>query len=182
MPRYYAQIGDNSFAFEVAEKGGATVIAPVALEGGEALGELLSVDLAAVHSNIATGEGLYSLLVDNRSYQLYIERAAEGYRVLIWRHRFPVRVLTEREWRLQKVAPKQSAQSGVLTISAPMPGLVKAVIAVEGDRVDVGARLVVLEAMKMENDIVAPRAGLVSRVHVQPGTIVDGGKPLVTLE
>jgi biotin carboxyl carrier protein len=180
MPLYYAQLGDLEYAFDILDKGGATIIVPISPEGNS--GEQLRVDLASVHSNVATGEGLYSLLVDDRSYQFYVEKADEGYRVLIWRHRFAVRVLTEREWRLQKVAPKQGAHSGALVINAPMPGLVKAIPIEEGSDVASGARLVVLEAMKMENDIVAPRAGRVRQVHVQPGTVVEGGKPLVTLE
>ncbi|HEY0069598.1 MAG TPA: acetyl-CoA carboxylase biotin carboxyl carrier protein subunit, partial [Chloroflexia bacterium] len=97
-------------------------------------------------------------------------------------HRYEVKVHTEREWRLMKVAPKQVSHSGSMVINAPMPGLVKAVLVESGAEVDAGTRLVVLEAMKMENEITAPRAGRVSQVHVEAGSVVEAGKPLVTLE
>jgi biotin carboxyl carrier protein len=180
MALYYAQLVGRDYGFEVTQSGGVTVVRPFSPEGES--GEPLNVDLAPVHCNVETGEGLYSLLANNRSYQLYVERHEEHFRVVLWRHRFEVRVLTEREWRLQKVAPKSAAAAGVMVIPAPMPGLVKAVIAREGDAVTAGTRLVVLEAMKMENDITAPRDGKVAQVHVTPGTVVEGGKPLVTME
>ncbi len=179
VARYYVQLGEREFAFEITQAGGNTLIAPLETEDNTAPFE---VDFAAVHSNPRTGEGLYSLLADGKSYQMYIEPHDAAFRVVIWRHRYEVRVLTEREWRLQKLAPKQSAHSGVAIISAPMPGLVKAVPAQEGAEVEAGARLVVLEAMKMENEITAPRAGKVTAVHVAPGSIVEAGKPLVTIE
>lgn len=179
MPLYYAQLDGVELGFEVTQVHGETVVRPVA---GKDAGAPIQVDLAPVHANVDTGEGLYSLLADGKSYQLYVERREDRYRVVLWRHRFEMRVLTEREWRLQKVAPKQNALGGVMTIQAPMPGLVKSVIAAEGDEVAAGARLIVLEAMKMENDITAPRVGKIAKIHVEAGTIVEGGKPLVTLE
>jgi 3-methylcrotonyl-CoA carboxylase alpha subunit len=91
-------------------------------------------------------------------------------------------VLTEREWRLKKVAPRQTQQGGKQIIKAPMPGLVKGVLVAVGDEVQHGQRLVVLEAMKMENDITAPRPGRISEVYISQGATVEGGKPLVTLE
>jgi pyruvate carboxylase subunit B len=63
-----------------------------------------------------------------------------------------------------------------------MPGLVVRVEVQEGQRVEAGAGLVVVEAMKMENELRAPRPGVVSRIHVKPGQTVDKGVALVTLE
>jgi biotin carboxyl carrier protein len=59
---------------------------------------------------------------------------------------------------------------------------VKEVAVEQGEDVHANQRLVVLEAMKMENDIMAPRQGRVTAVHVSPGATVEGGKPLVTLD
>src|SRR2546422_4321868 len=64
---------------------------------------------------------------------------------------------------------------------APMPGLVVRVEVADGQRVDAGAGLVVVEAMKMENELRAPRAGMVQTVHVAVGQAVEKGMPLVTL-
>jgi len=180
MPRYYAQLGDKEVGFEVTQDEQGTLVRVLEPQDES---EECHVDFAAVHASVDTGEGLYSLLSDGKSYQLYVSRTPEGgFRVMIWRHRFDMKVLTEREWRLQKVAPKQATATGRMTISAPMPGLVKGVHVAEGDEVKSGQRLVVLEAMKMENDINAPREGRVSQVHIETGQVVEGGKPLITLE
>jgi biotin carboxyl carrier protein len=179
MPRYYVELNDRELGFEISQAGGVTHLIPLTDEEGS---EGVVVDFVPVHANVETGEGLYSLIANARSYQLYVEKRDEHYSVMIWRHRYEVKVHTEREWRLMKVAPKQVAHSGSMVINAPMPGLVKAVLIEPGAEVDAGTRLVVLEAMKMENEITAPRAGRVSRVHVEAGTVVEAGKPLVTLE
>ncbi len=179
MPKYYVQLDDNEIGFEISQAGGANRVARLDVADSA---PAVQVDFVPVQADVETGEGLYSLLVDGRSYQLYIEKHDDHYRVMIWRHRYDVRVYTEREWRLMKVAPKQVAHTGTTVVIAPMPGLVKAVHVEPGVEVNAGARLLVLEAMKMENEITAPRAGKVTQVHVQPGAVVEAGKPLVTLE
>ena len=179
MPKYYVQLEGAEIGFDIIETAQGVVVQVVDNDAEEGP---THVDFSPVHATPGTGEGLYSLLVDGLSYQLYVERTAGGYRVALRRHRFDLTVLSEREWRLHKVAPKQSVVSGKLVIAAPMPGLVKAVLVEEGHNVVSGERLVVLEAMKMENDILAPREGRVANVHVLAGTVVEGGKPLVTLE
>lgn len=179
MPKYYVQLEDNEIGFDVSETAQGVIVQLVAQDADE---DPRHVDFAPVHATSGTGEGLYSLLVNGNSYQLYIERTALRYRVALQRHRFDLTVQSEREWRLHKVAPKQVVSSGRVVIAAPMPGLVKSVLAVEGDEVVSGQRLAVLEAMKMENDIIAPRHGRVATIHVQAGTVVEGGKPLVTLD
>jgi biotin carboxyl carrier protein len=63
-----------------------------------------------------------------------------------------------------------------------MPGRVVAVLAEEGARVEAGQGVVVLEAMKMENEIRAERAGTLARLHVRPGQAVEGGDPLFEVE
>ncbi|MEA2574106.1 MAG: hypothetical protein QOH93_1404 [Chloroflexia bacterium] len=179
MARYYIEINERELGFELSQSGGVTHLRQIqdAQDASDA-----SVDFEPVQANIETGEGLYSILVDGKSYQLYVEKRGEHFRVVIWRHRYDVKVHTEREWRLMKVAPKQAAQGGTKVISAPMPGLVKAVLVEPGAEVKTGARLVVLEAMKMENEITAPRDGKITQVHVQPATVVEADSPLVTLE
>ncbi len=179
MPRYYVELNERELGFEISQAGGVTHLIALADEQGS---KGVAVDFVPVHANVETGEGLYSLIANARSYQLYVEKHGDHYRVVVWQHRYEVKVHTEREWRLMKVAPKQVTHSGSLVVNAPMPGLVKAVLAEAGADVNAGTRLVVLEAMKMENEITAPRAGRVGQVHVQAGEVVEAGKPLVTLE
>ena len=179
MPKYYVELNDRELGFEVSQAGGVTHLLAL---GDEQDGGGVAVDFVPVQANVETGEGLYSLIANAKSYQLYVEQHGDHYRVMLWRHRYEVKVHTEREWRLMKVAPKQVAHGGTTVINAPMPGLVKAVLVEAGAEASVGTRLVVLEAMKMENEITAPRSGRVTQVHVEAGTIVEAGKPLVTLE
>lgn len=179
MPKYYAQLLDREIGLDLQETADGIVVRHIDVEAEAAP---LTVDFAPIHYSPTTGEGLYSLLADGTSYQLYIERTEMGFRVAIWRHRFDIVVLSEREWRLQKVAPKAPVAGGNLLITAPMPGLVKHIDVSPGQDVVSGQRLVVLEAMKMENDINAPRDGRVGKIYIDAGTVVEGGKPLVTLE
>ena len=77
-------------------------------------------------------------------------------------------------------APAPVASSGV-TVSAPMPGNILDVKVAVGDTVTEGQVLVILEAMKMENEIVAPESGTVTAVHIQKGDTVESGTALVSL-
>jgi acetyl/propionyl-CoA carboxylase alpha subunit len=176
--KYFVEIEDQEYGLDVHHTEGGTVIQPVGAEADATV----SIDFATVHSNVETGEGLYSIIVNGKSYQLYVEPQETGFRIAVWRHRFNLEVLTEREWRMKKVAPRLAKDTGTITLNAPMPGLVKAVLVSAGDVVTKGLRLLVLEAMKMENDISSPRDGTVKTVHVQPGTVIESGKPLVTIE
>lgn len=179
LSKYYVELDGNEIGFEIFQGEETTEIRPIASHD-DVPG--VHVDLAPVHSVLETGEGLYSLVVDGKSYQVSCTRSDGGYEILLSGQLFNVRVLTEREWKLEKIAPKQSGQTGPFTLKAPMPGLVKSVFVAAGDEVAQGSRLLILEAMKMENEISAPRAGRVAEVHVQAGNIVEGGRPLLTIE
>src|SRR5438128_766076 len=119
MTKYYIEVDGKEIGLEVHEKEGGTTVQVLSADKSQP--QSIHADFVPVHSNIATGEGLYSLIADGKSYQAHVERKDDGLRVVIGRHRFDLRVLTEREWRLEKVAPHQAHQSGVLVIKAPMP-------------------------------------------------------------
>jgi len=78
-------------------------------------------------------------------------------------------------------APAAPAPAGAGTVSAPMPGTILKVNVKEGQTVSEGAVLVILEAMKMENEILAPTAGTVTQVLVNKGTSVNTGTPLIVI-
>jgi biotin carboxyl carrier protein len=128
------------------------------------------------------GPSLYSLIVDNSSYEVHVEEREGSYRVLILGQLYEVHVEDEgtrqaaRARRARKAAPDD-----VVVIRSPIPGLIFDVPAKQGQEVKQGDILVIVEAMKMENELRAPRDGKVKATFVSPGDSVDKGKPLVTL-
>ena len=78
-------------------------------------------------------------------------------------------------------APKAAAPAGAETIKAPMPGTILNILVKPGQKVAKGDTLLILEAMKMENEIVSPRDAVVDGVSVNKGESVDSGTPLVSL-
>lgn len=134
------------------------------------------VDLVALDGSLAS----LRFAEDGRSYQVTFHRGRRrDLRVAIGEREFAFTVLTPVE-ALEAVAG--GAGVGASRVEAPIPGKVVAVRVEVGDEVAAGHSLVVLEAMKMENELVAERAGTVAAVHVTPGTTVEAGTVLVELE
>jgi biotin carboxyl carrier protein len=138
-------------------------------------GDVMEVDLAAV-----SGEPLYSLIVDGESFEGYVYPDEDGWQVLLHGQFYPVRVEDERERRLRASAAGPAA-GGEFTLRAPMPGLVVNVPVTEGDPVEKGQILLVLESMKMQNELRAPGPGKVGRVRVKPGENVEQRQVLLNI-
>lgn len=96
-------------------------------------------------------------------------------------HRYEVEALDERTRAIRDMSVAQGAASGPAPLVAPMPGLVVRVLVAVGDVVQAGQPLVVMEAMKMENELRAAAAGTVTALPVAPGAAVDKGAVLVAL-
>ena len=92
-----------------------------------------------------------------------------------------VDVEDERQRRLRETASLELDLEGEYTLSAPMPGMVVAVPVEVGQSVAKGDNLIILESMKMQNELKAPRDGEVSGIRVGPGDSVDQNQPLLTL-
>ena len=125
--------------------------------------------------------GLLNLLIDSQSVT-YAARFESGAALLSFHDR-EVRVPIEDErGRLARLATGGGrAAAASSDIKSVMPGVVKEILVAEGDPVAAGQALLILEAMKMENEIRAPRDGVVARFHVQAGQAVDKGALLVGL-
>lgn len=177
--RYYAEADGKEYLIIVDE-------APEGLRiSMTQRGESEPDNSAAVDFTLAQAPGAYSLLVAGQSVQAQLEPDAEEknlWHTTVGRLRADVKVRSEREHRLSKIAGPTHSGGGELVVKAPMPGLVRQVMVAAGEQVSKGQRLVVLEAMKMENDIQAPRDGVVKSLHVQSGDTVENARPLVTLE
>ncbi len=121
------------------------------------------------------------LEVDGRTESLAMAYDGHGWRVQVRGRVRVVGVLDERTRRLRELAGGgvKSRDSGV--VKAPMPGMILRLQVEQGQWVKGGGGLVVLEAMKMENEIQAPQDGVVTRIYVEPGSVVEKGAPLVEL-
>ncbi|MEJ2581973.1 MAG: biotin/lipoyl-binding protein [Acidobacteriota bacterium] len=115
-----------------------------------------------------------------RSLQISYQSGGNGnWRIGVSQREFDFDVLTPAE---AVEAVSAARETGPSRVTAPIPGKVVSVKVEPGDTVEPGQSLVVLEAMKMENELAAEQAGKVSAVHVQAGDTVDGGELLVELE
>lgn len=146
-------------------------------------GALLEAHLAAV-----AGTPLQHLLLAGESWTVAVQ-SAEGlgesggarWFLGLAGERAEIEVVDERTREIQALTARRTGGGAGGVVRAPMPGLVVRVDVTEGQVVAVGTGLVVVEAMKMENELRATRGGVVAKVHVQPGTAVEKGTPLVTL-
>jgi biotin carboxyl carrier protein len=93
----------------------------------------------------------------------------------------PLKIVDARS-KLAAHAAARSAQGGPHSVRSPMPGKVVKVLVQAGDEVKTGSAVVVVEAMKMENELRAPRDGRIKEVPVREGQAVEAGQPLVILE
>ena len=122
------------------------------------------------------GPGHYSLLVDGRSYEVFVGEEKKGFSVEINGHLIPVRP--------EGPAGKRPAEEegGPAVLVSPMPGRVIGVKISPGDTVKAGQGLLVVEAMKMENELAAPKSGKVTKIAVKVGDTVEAGQELVRIE
>ena len=124
---------------------------------------------------------LYSLLVDHLSYEAVVEERDDLYHVLMAGDLYEVKVTDERSRRLASAFMALGDASGEVAIRAPMPGLIVRMPIQEGQAVAKGDTVVILESMKMENELKAPRDGTIHRVSVRAGDNVEQNKVLVTI-
>ncbi|TFH36344.1 MAG: biotin/lipoyl-binding protein [Anaerolineales bacterium] len=163
--KYVATIGDRSYEIEILSEGEILVD-----------GEQLTADFQSV-----ADQPIYSLLLDNQSYEASIHITDQAIQVLLRGQLIDVHVEDERQRRLRQSTGGQVIQSGDIHLKAPMPGMVVAIPVEEGQVVASGDNVVILESMKMQNELKAPRAGVISRLRVKPGDNVTQNQILLIL-
>jgi biotin carboxyl carrier protein len=136
-------------------------------------GRVLDVDAQLV------SPGFLSLLIDGKSYLAGLERLADGYAVTIGHDSF---LVTLAEAAASGSSPAAPSASGPARLKAPMPGKIVRVLVELGASVAAAQGLVVMEAMKMENELKSPRAGRVCELHVREGQTVEAGQPIAVVE
>lgn len=165
---FIARLGERSYQVEIEEVGKS--LYRVAVDGNEFL-----VD------GKKTGLANYSLIVENRSFEVDVDITEDEYRVLVDGRSYYVELIDERRMRMGGFQSGIQLQ-GRQAVSVPMPGKVIAVLVGEGDKVEKGQGLVIVEAMKMENEVRSPIAGEVKEVKVKPGDALEAGTPLIVVE
>jgi len=129
------------------------------------------------------GTPMRQILLEGRPTTLIMRSAGRGQWGLdLGGDHWDVEVLDERTRHIRSLTAGAERHRGPVTLRAPMPGLVVRILVEPGQEVAAGAGLVVLEAMKMENELKAPAAGIVGAVRAQPGQAVDKGQVLVEFQ
>jgi biotin carboxyl carrier protein len=126
--------------------------------------------------------GIGRLLADGRSIPVVVEGGGSSWTVTVRGRRIPVEVRTWRERLLAEAETASQAHTGPVVVKATLPGLIVAVAVEAGHEVEAGTTLLTIEAMKMQNEVRAPRAGRVTEVAVASGQAVATGTPLVRIE
>jgi len=128
-------------------------------------------------------ECCYSLLIEGFSHELLLMEASQGhYALQIGTYSFDVRIDRLDPLLREKTQQGKEAGAHTMTIQAPMPGMVARVQVKPGDHVASGGAILVLEAMKMENEIRSPCAGIIKTVHAKEHTQVERNDALVSIE
>lgn len=130
-------------------------------------------------SVIEVAPRIWSVLIDERSYEARVLSDDGPVVVEINGERYPVTVEDPR--RRNRTRATQS-DGGRVSITAPMPGKIVRTLAAEGDPVDAGQGILVMEAMKMQNELKAPRAGRIAALTVREGETVSAGAILAVVE
>jgi biotin carboxyl carrier protein len=123
--------------------------------------------------------GVYSILLDGRSLEVHVEALVDGMLVRTAGREYRVDIVDLRSWRRSRSGRIDPA--GRQQISAPMAGKVVRVLVAPGQQVETGQGLLVVEAMKMQNEIRSPKTGTVERLLAKEGQAVNSGEVLVVI-
>jgi biotin carboxyl carrier protein len=134
-----------------------------------------------VDFNSISGQPVYSLLVNGKSFEGFVYPGETEWEVLLMGRQFPVVVEDEREKRLRAAAGGAVSEAGEILLRAPMPGMVVSIPVEEGHKIERGDVLLILESMKMQNELKAPRAGTLGRIRVKTGESVEQRQILLSV-
>src|SRR5271154_4145 len=134
-------------------------------------GQLLEADASEV------SPGVYSILINGKAFEVRIEHLGTELQAIAGGREFAVVIQDEREWGRKRGSAVEA--EGRQQVLAPMPGKIVRVLVSAGDKVRAGQGLLVVEAMKMQNEIRAPKSGTIDRVRVIEGQTVNAGEVVV---
>ncbi|MCB9134213.1 MAG: biotin/lipoyl-binding protein [Anaerolineales bacterium] len=164
--KYVVTINEREYQVDIIEEG------RVNIDGTE-----LAVDYLSV-----SGQPIYSLIVNGHSYEAFVSPNQSEWQVMLHGNLYDVRVEDERERRLR--AASTGGERNMLNFNSKprCQGLVVAIPVSEGQEVNKGDVLVILESMKMQNELKSPKDGKVGQIRVNPGASVEQKAVLLTVE
>jgi biotin carboxyl carrier protein len=163
--KYIASIDNQDFTVEIIDEKHIRINDKV-----------LEVDFQSV-----SGQPVYSLIIGGKSYEAYVSPDEDHWQVLLRGRLYQARVEDEREKRLRAAAGGGVSESSEFHLKAPMPGLVVAVLVEEDKEVKKGQVLLILESMKMQNELKSPRDGVINRLKVKSGETVEQKQTLLSV-
>lgn len=166
MTKYITTIGEKEFEVEILESNQVSVD-----------GVVYYVDFESI-----SGQPVYTMLVDGKSYEAHIFQDEDEWQVLLRGTLYTSQVEDERERRLRSAIGAGEGSGGDYILKAPMPGLVIQVPVAAEQEVKKGDVLLILESMKMQNELKSPRDGKVLRVQVSEGDSVEQRETMLVVE
>jgi len=163
--KYITTVGDKEYLVEILDERHISIN-----------GKIYQVDFESV-----SGQPVYSLIVDGKSHESYVQQGDDNWQVLLRGRLYPVTVEDEREKRLRAAAGSGVAESGEFHLKAPMPGLVVAIPVEEGQQIKKGQVILILESMKMQNELKSPRDGTMGRIRVRVGESVEQKQTMLSV-
>jgi biotin carboxyl carrier protein len=164
--KYITTIDDKEFSVEIIDDRHVSID-----------GKIVEVDFESVES-----QPVFSLIVDGKSYEAYVYDGEEDLEVLLKGRLYHSKVEDERERRLRAASGGDVADTGTFHLKAPMPGLIVSISVEEGQEVQKGDVLLILESMKMQNELKSPRDGVIGRIQVADGDSVEQRQKMLSVE
>ena len=162
--KYLTTINDTEYVIEIIDEKNISIN-----------GKILTVDFESVN-----GQPVYSLIIDGKSHESYVYPDEANWQVLHRGMSYQVMVVDEREKRLRQ-AGSGVQEGGEFHLRAPMPGMVVSVPVSDGEPVKKGQVLLILESMKMQNELKSPKDGTINRIKVKAGEKVEQKQTLLTV-
>jgi len=163
--KYITTLDDHEYTIEISDENQIIVD-----------GKVYDVDFESI-----SGQPVFSMLLDGESHEAYVYPDEDQWEVLLQGILYNVMVEDEREKRLRSSFGSGPTSSAEYYLKAPMPGLVVSVLVEEDALVAQGDILIVLESMKMQNELKSPRDGKISRVRVKTGDNVEQKQTLLSV-
>jgi biotin carboxyl carrier protein len=127
-------------------------------------------------------DGEFSVLVDGKSFHIFFSSNQNSPNATVNNFIFEIQKETLRDKLIKKLRKESAQNTNVITLQAPMPGLITKILITDGASVNAGEGILIVEAMKMENEIKSPKAGILKKLFVKEKQAVEKNDNLFTIE